>query len=105
MQILEYLREFTIFDYAIFDLIVSFWWVYLLSPTLTKLFLKIWIEIKRKNWMFLVLPLGILFHIIFWNITPMTRDFLDLNDFYSLKILIIVLLALGLKDIKFINKK
>ena len=100
MEILEYLRSFKILDYAIFDLIVSFWGIYLLSPRLTKLFLKIWIEIKRKNWMFLVLPIGILFHIIFWNITPMTRDFLNINDFYLLKILIIILLILGLKDIK-----
>ncbi len=100
METLEYLRSFKILGYAIFDLIVSFWGIYLLSPILTKLFLKIWIEIKRKNWMFLVLPIGILFHIIFWNITPMTRDFLDINDFYFLKILIIILLILGLKGIK-----
>ncbi len=100
MEILEYLRSFRILDYAIFDLIVSFWGVYLLSPTLTKLFLKIWLEIKRKNWMFLVLPIGIIFHLIFENITPMTRDFLDINDFYLLKILLLALLFLGLKDIK-----
>ena len=100
MEILEYLRSFRILDYAIFDLIVSFWGVYLLSPTLTKLFLKIWLEIKRKNWMFLVLPIGIIFHLIFGNITPMTRDFLNINDFYLLKILLLALLFLGLKDIK-----
>ncbi len=104
MVILEYLRSFTILDYAIFDLILSFWGVYLLSPRLTKIFLKIWIKIKRKNWMFLVLPIGIIFHIFFLNFTPMTRDFLNINDFYFLKILIIILLFFGLKDIKFIFK-
>jgi len=105
METLEYLRSFTILGYAIIDLIASFWGIYLLSPRLIKLFLQIWIEIKTKNWMFLVLPIGILFHITFWNITPMTRDFLNINDFYFLKILIIVLVIFGLNDIKFINKK
>jgi len=100
METLEYLREFKIFGYAIFDLIVSFWGIYLIAPRLSKLFLKIWFKISRKSWMFLVLPIWILFHLIFWNITPMTRDFLDINDFYLIKIFIIVLLILWLKDIK-----
>jgi len=103
METLEYLRSFKIFGYAIFDLIVSFWGIYLISERLSKLFLKIKIDIPKKNWLFLTLPIGILFHIIFWSITPMTRDFLDLNWFYLIKILMIILLIFWLKWIKIVK--
>ncbi len=104
MEILEYLRSFTIFDYAIFDLVISFVGVYLISERLSKIAFKINIKIPKENWLFLVLPLGILFHIIFQNITPMTSDFLDLNNYYFLKLLIIFLTILGLRKIKIIKK-
>ena len=105
METLEILRSFKIFGYAIFDLIISFGWIYLLAPRLSKLFLKMWVEISRKSWLFLTLPIGILFHLIFQNITPMTRDLFDINDFYLIKILMIILLILWLKDIKIRKKK
>lgn len=105
MEILNFLREFKIFGYAIFDLIVSFWWIYLIAASLSKFFLKINIDISRKNWLFLTLPIWIVFHIIFWNITPMTRDLFDVDDFYLLKILMIFLLIFWLKDIKYLWKK
>ena len=105
METLEILRSFKIFGYAIFDLILSFGWIYLIAPRLSRLFLKIWIEISRKSWLFLILPIGILFHLIFQNITPMTRNLFDINGFYLLKILIMILLIFWLKDIKIVKKK
>ena len=105
METLEFLRSFKILGYAIFDLIVSFGWIYLIAPRLSKLFLKIWVEISRKSWLFLTLPIGILFHIIFQNITPMTRNLFDINNFYLIKILMIILLIFWLKDIKLVKKK
>lgn len=38
MPTLEYLRHFRFASYAIFDLLVSFWGIYLLSPLLSRLF-------------------------------------------------------------------
>ena len=105
METLEFLRSFKFFGYAIFDLIVSFGLIYLIAPRLSKIFLKIWVEISRKSWLFLTLPIGILFHLIFGNITPMTRDLFYVNDFYLLKILMIILLIFWLKDIKIVKKK
>ena len=55
--------------------------------------------------MFLTLPMAILAHILVGNITPMTRDFININDHYIVKIIIIGSLILGLKDIKIIKKK
>jgi ethanolamine transporter EutH len=97
---IEFLRQFRIGEYAIFDFAVAFLGIYLLSPLLSKLFLKIKIDIPKKNWLYLTLPMGILAHILASNITPMTRDFLNIYDHYILKILILVLLILGLKNIK-----
>lgn len=48
--------------------------------------------------------MGILFHIIFQQITSMTLNFLDLNDYYFLKILILILLILGLRGVKIVKK-
>ena len=85
---IEFLRQFRIFDYAIFDFLAAFLGMYLLSPLLSKLFLKIKLDIPRKNWPYLTLPLGIAIHLLVGRITPMTRDFIDLNNHYILKILI-----------------
>lgn len=101
---IAFLRQFRISDYAIFDLAVSFFGIYLLSPLLSKIFLKIRINIPKKSWLFLTLPIGILAHLLVGNITPMTRNFMDIQSHYILKILILGLLILGIKDIKIIKK-
>lgn len=101
---IEFLRQFRIFDYAIFDFMVVFLGFYLLAPILSKIFLKIGINIPKKNWLFLALPIGILTHLIFGNMTPMTRDFISLNGHYFLKIFIFLLLFFGLKGIKIFKK-
>jgi len=100
MFILEFLRQFRVGEYAIFDFAVVFLGIYLLSKQLSKLFAKIKIDIPRRNWLYLTLPIGILVHILVGNITPMTKDFLNIHDHYILKILIFILLILGLRNIK-----
>ncbi len=100
MSLLETLRQYTIFNYAIFDIVISFGGIYLLSPILTKIFKIIKLDIPRKSWMYLVLPLSIISHIIVGTFTPMTKNFLDLNSYYVLKIVIIILFVLAIKNIK-----
>lgn len=105
MITLEFLRHFRLGGYAIFDLTISFLGVYLLSPILSKMFLKIGLNVPRHNWLFLTLPIGILVHLLFGRITPMTANILDLHSNYLLKLLILVLLFFGLRGIKLVNKK
>ncbi|MDA3814927.1 MAG: hypothetical protein PF549_01005, partial [Patescibacteria group bacterium] len=100
---IEFLRQFRFNEYAIFDFVVAFLGVYLLAPLLSKIFLKLRIDIPKKSWLLLTLPIGILAHIIVGNITPMTRDFITLDDHYFLKIIIIGLAILAIKDIKIIK--
>ena len=104
MTSLEFLRQFRLGEYAIFDLVISFLGIYLLSPLLSKLFLKIRINIPKKNWIFLTLPIGILTHLLVGSMTAMTRDFFDIHSHYIIKIIIIICLFFGLKGIKIIKK-
>jgi len=76
MITIEYLRQFRFGEYAILDFAVSFLGIYLLSPLLSKTFLKINVEIPKKNWLYLTLPISIIAHLIVGTITPMTKSFI-----------------------------
>lgn len=101
---IEFLRQFRVGEYAIFDFVVAFLGIWLLSPLLSKIFRKVGLEIPKKNWIFLTLPIGIVSHILTGHITPMTRDFIDPSGHYILKIIIMVLFILGMRGIKRSNK-
>lgn len=102
---IEFLRQFRLFEYAIFDFVLVFVVMAALAPLLSKMFKRIAIAIPRKNWLFLALPLGIVTHLLVGKVTPMTRDFLDVNGYYPLKILILVLVILGVRGVKIISRK
>jgi hypothetical protein len=101
---IEFLRQFRLGDYAIFDFIVVFLGFYLLAPLLSKIFLKLGLNIPKKSWLFLALPIGILTHLLFGRITPMTRDFISPESHYMLKIFILALLFLGIKGMTLVKK-
>ena len=105
MTTLEFLRQFRLGGYAIFDFAVSFLGIYLLSPRLSRIFLKLKINIPKRNWLFLTLPIAILVHLLIGNITPMTKNFIDMGGHYILKIIILISLLFGIKGIKIIKKK
>lgn len=104
MSTIEFLRQFRVFEYAIFDLVASFLGIYLLSPLLSKLFRKAKLDIPKLNWVFLTLPIGILTHFAIGTITPMAANFINLHDHYILKIIILGMTILGLRGIKIIKK-
>ena len=103
MTSIEFLRQFRVSGYAIFDFAIAFLGIYLLSPLLSKLFLKIRVDVPKKNWLILTLPISVLAHLLIGNITPMTRDFINPSSHYLLKIVIVGLLILGIKNIKIIT--
>lgn len=104
-NIITYLRQFRIEGFTVFDTGASFLGVYILAPLLTRAFRLIGIEVSRRSWLYLVLPIGILAHYLSGTKTPMTVEFLDPAGYYLLKLAILTLLVLGLKDIRKAKKK
>lgn len=102
--LIAYLRQFRIGGFTIFDTAASFLGVYILAPLLTRLFRLIGFEIPRKSWLYLVLPIGIIAHSFSSTKTPMTKEFFDPAGYYPLKLIILILLVLGLRDIKRIKR-
>lgn len=97
---IEYLRSFRLAGYAVFDLVTAFVGVYLLSPWLSRLFLKFGFVVPTISWMLFTLPLGILVHILVGTETLMVKNFLDTNNHFGLKMFIFTLTIAGLLKIK-----
>jgi hypothetical protein len=102
MTTLEFLRQFRLGGYAVFDFAVSFLGMFLLSPLLSKLFLKLHLEIPKLNWVFLTIPIAIIVHLLVGNMTPMTKSLLDLHGGYITKLIALASLILGIYGIKII---
>ncbi|MEK9170145.1 MAG: hypothetical protein AAB674_00680 [Patescibacteria group bacterium] len=100
MDAISFLRQFRAGEYAIFDFTVAFLGIFLVAPLLSKLFRKIGIEIPKYNWLFFTLPIAVITHLLIGQMTPMTRNFIDLSGHYLLKIVIIGSFFLGFRNIK-----
>jgi len=105
MNTIAYLRQFRFGEYAFFDLSISFLGMWLISPILTKACRKIGIDIPKKNWVILTLPIGIVFHLLFGAMTPFTRSFLDLNGHLIEKGVVTLSILFGFFGIKRIHQK
>ncbi len=105
MDAITYLRQFRFTGYAVFDFAAAFLGLFLLSPVLSKLAGKAGLEIPRINWLYLTLPIGISTHLLIGNITPLTKNFIDLRGHYVLKTVMIGLVYLGLRNIKRANRR
>lgn len=101
---IEYLRQFKVSGYAVFDFAASFLGMFLLSPLLSGLARRAGWQVPRLNWVFLALPLGIAAHLAGGSLTPMTRDFMDPGGHYLVKAAVIIFTVLGLRNIKRLKK-
>jgi hypothetical protein len=100
MNVITFLRQFRIGQFAIFDFALAFLGMFLISPLLSKIFMKVGINIPRRSWLFFTLPISILAHLLVGRMTPMTKEFLALNGYYLLKAIIIGSFILGILGIK-----
>ena len=91
MEIISFLRSFRSGPFAIFDFAISYLFVYLISPYLFKIGLKL----SREQLLWLTLPVSILVHIIFGIDTPLTIMFLDPYGGYLVKISILFMIAMA----------
>lgn len=100
MDVIGILRQFKIGSFTIFDTGTAYLGVFLLAPLLTKLFSKLHLYISRTAWLWLTLPISVIFHLVFRQHTPFMKMLLDPNGFYIAKIILLFMLYMGLKNIK-----
>lgn len=104
MDVISFLRQFRVGEYAVFDFVVSFLAMYLLAPLLSKGFQKIRVQISRRGWMLFTLPLSMVIHLTVGRITPLTAQFLDLRGHVIVKVVMVVLFVMGLLQTKIVRK-
>lgn len=104
MEFIELVRQFKVGPFAVIDTAVAYLGVFLLAPLLTRLALKAHLHVSKVQWLWLVLPVSILAHLIFAQETPLTNMVLDPNKYYLAKFVILFMLLMGLKDIRITKK-
>lgn len=100
MHILEYLRQWRIGDYSVFDSVMTVIALLFLAPWLTKLCARFGVRVPVRNWYFLALPASFLAHVLTGRYTPLTLQVLDPHGHVIAKIVIVVLLVAGIWGIK-----
>ena len=105
MDTITFLRQFRISGFTIFDSALAFLGMFLLAPLLSKIFKKMGVEVPKRNWLLLTLPIGIVAHMLIGQTTPLTKQFLDIRGYYGLKIFILGLCVLGIMGIKKTKKR
>lgn len=93
-MIITFLRSFRIGTFAIFDFAISYIAMYFLAPYLSKLFALIGIHINREQWLWLTLPIALVFHLIFKVNTPFTKMILNPSGGWIAKLVIIFMLLM-----------
>ena len=99
MDYLALLRQYRIGPFPIFDIILAYAGIFILSPLLTKLFAKVHLNISRSSWLWLTLPLSIVFHLIFRQNTPLMKMLLDPSRFYIPVVILLFMMYMGLRNI------
>lgn len=94
-MIIEYLRSFRVGPFAIFDFATSYVAVYLLAPYFSKLLAYAGIHVNREQWLWLTLPVALVFHLIFRPDTPFTKMFVDPTGGYVAKLVILIMLLMA----------
>ncbi len=98
---IEFLRQYKIGPFSIFDFAISYIGFYLLSPLIIRFFMLFKIHITKSSIMWLVLPLSVVTHIIIRTYTPLTLMTIDPHGHYIVKIIMLFMLFMGLRKISF----
>lgn len=104
MDTITFLRQFRVGPIAIFDVVVSYIGIFLLSPFLTILAWKAGLSISRKSWLWLTIPVGVIFHLIFNQQTALNKMLVNpINNLFA-TVVVIIMVYMGVKDIQRVKK-
>jgi hypothetical protein len=96
MLTIEWLRQFRIGPFAIFDTIGAFLGIWLLAPLLSWITKKFKIKTERVQWLLLTLPLSVISHFIIGQQTPLIEMLLASPYKKPLLFLLILLTCTGI---------
>ena len=107
MDILSILRQYRIGPFAVFDTVAAYLGIFLIAPLLSKLFSKINVTITRSDWMWLTLPISVLFHLITRQNTPLMKILFNPNQFpfYLVIFILFLMMYMGLRKMSILNKR
>lgn len=98
---IEYLRQFRIGPFTIFDTGISYVGVLILSPILIWLMSKLRLKIPIISWLWFTLPLSVIFHIIFHQSTPLMKILANPGQvqFYIAIFILFAMIYMGFRKI------
>ena len=102
---IEYLRQFKVGPFAIFDTISAYLGVFLFAPFLVKLASKINLKVPVVSWIWLTVPLSVVFHILFKQSTPVIKILSNPNlpQFYVALLVLLIMIYMGFRKISIIR--
>lgn len=102
---IQYLRQFRIGQFTIFDTVLAYIGMLLLAPILTWLMSKLHIKVPLISWIWFTMPLSVIFHVIFRQITPLIKLLADPMQiqFYIAFIVLVFMVYMGSLNISKIS--
>lgn len=104
MEIIDTLRQLKVGPFAVFDIALAYGGIFLVAPLLSKLFAKLHLDISRVAWLWLTVPISVLFHALFQRHTPLMQMLFNPHDFYFAKVVVLLMLFMGLRKVRLIKK-
>ncbi len=104
MTIIDILRQYRIGGFAIFDFTLALAGMALLSPILSGLCRKVGLEVPKRTWIILALPISVIAHVLVGTFTPLTKAFLNPLGNIGVKILLLGLCGVAMVGVKRIKK-
>jgi hypothetical protein len=98
---LEYLRQFRIGPFAIFDTVASYVGALILSPLLSWLASRVNVKIPKLSWLWFTVPLAVVFHFIFNQSTPLMQMLANPENFqfYIAITMLFTMIYMGFREI------
>lgn len=103
MDYIALLRQFRIGPFAVFDTVLGYIGILILSPLLTKLFAQIQVRIPWSSWLWWMLPISVVFHLLFRQHTPLIQTLSQAPGFLVVSAMLLFMTFMGARNCSFIK--
>lgn len=102
---IEFLRQFRIGPFTIFDTVSAYLGILLLAPLLSWLTSKINLKIPVVSWIWFTMPLSVIFHVLFRQSTPVINILTNpsLPQFYAVLLVLLVMTYMGFRKVSIMH--